>query len=122
MNIKDVVGVDNYGKDLITGEEISFEEQYDKLIEYLGGIEKVMEYVNLTKEQIRDAYKKDKNLNNINIHSWDRWAGFESYGNTVEWKLTGLRNLFRAKGITFYSPSQLVCTLKRAAIKYSECE
>ena len=67
------------------------------------------------------ALAKDKNLNNIPLRNWDRWAGFEAAGSNIKWKYDrNLRDLFRAKGITCYSPSQLVSTLKQAARRYAE--
>ena len=121
MNIKEAIGIVNYDKDAITGEEVSFEEQYNRLIDFLGGTNAVMKYVPLTKEKIRDALAKDKNLNNIPLRNWDRWAGFEAAGSNIKWKYDrNLRDLFRAKGITCYSPSQLVSTLKQAARRYAE--
>ena len=121
MNIKEAIGIVNYDKDAITGEEVSFEEQYNRLIDFLGGTNAVMKYVPLTKEQIQKALTEDKNLNNIPLQNWDRWAGFKAFGSKIEWKLDkSLRDLFRIKGITFYSPSQLVSTLKQAACRYAE--
>ena len=56
MNIKEAIGVVNYDKDAVTGEEVSFEEQYNRLIDFLGGTNAVMKYVPLTKGILESCF------------------------------------------------------------------
>lgn len=119
MNIEEAVGVKNY-TDIKTGEELSFEEFYGRVIDHLGGAEAVKPYLPAPLDEIREKLKRDPHLNNIPLRSWDAAAGFsyETLRNGIRaYKPTGLGfwGLLRMHGITSMSCAQGVSILKEAA-------
>lgn len=120
MDIKEAVGVKGCYTDLKTGEELSFEEFYGRVITFLGGAAAVEKYLPTSLENIREKFKEDRNLNNISLWDWDVAAGFsyKPLRNGIRvYKPTGhgLWGLLRKYGITWMSCAQGVCILKEAA-------
>ena len=117
MNLYQAVGVSNYNKDVITGEDVSFNEVYDRLVSFIG-LKELIDCIPQSRKQLKEAYDEDKNLNSIPLSNWDRWAGFKFWGAKRIDLDSPLKRLLKDKGINSYSPSQLVSLLKHAAIKY----
>lgn len=117
MNLYQVVGVNNYYKDKNTGEDVSFDEVYDRLVSLIG-LKELIDCIPQSRKQLKEAYDKDKNLNSIPLSNWDRWAGFKFDGIKCNRIGSNLQLLLASKGVNSYSPSQLVSLLKHAALKY----
>lgn len=98
--------------------ETTHQERYNAVINLLGK-DKISKFIQRTPEELADAYTKDEYFNNINIKEWHRWAGIIQQGNS--YKMSGpLCDLFYTHGITTYSPSDLICTLKECARQIAE--
>lgn len=117
MNLYKAVGVTDFYKDADTNENVTFNEVYDRLVNFIG-LKEILSCIPLTKKQVMEAYNKDKNLNSIPLSNWDRWAGFKFDGIKCIRSNSKLQLLLVSKGINSYSPSQLVSLLKHAALKY----
>ena len=117
MNLYQAVGVNNYNKDVNTGEDVSFNEVYDRLVSFIG-LKELIDCIPQSRQQLKEAYEKDKNFNSIPLSNWDRWTGFEFWGAKRIDLDSPLKRLLKDKGITSYSASQLVSLLKHAALKY----
>lgn len=95
----------------------SFEEKYDFLIDKIG-LRILRSWIPISDEQIKEAYEKDKNLNNITLKDWDRWAGAKASPTSVSWKPYSLRTLVAERtGVTTFSLAECVCLLKQTAIR-----
>lgn len=98
-----------------------FNEFYDAVIDYLGGIDKITPCLPATKEELIEAYKVDKNFNSIFIRRWDTAAGFEFFGHAKYiQKRSRLQDLLIENGIRIYSISDCVSLLKRTAERIVE--
>lgn len=97
--------------------DASFEEKYDFLIHKIG-LQGLKEWIPVSDETLREAYVKDKNLNNIPLEDWDRWAGAKTSPTKVSWSPYSLRTLVAEKtGVTTFSLAECVCLLKQTAIR-----
>lgn len=97
--------------------DMSFEEKYDFLIDGLG-FKMLRTWIPVSDESIKEAYAKDKNLNNIPLEDWDRWAGAKASPTNVSWKPYSLRTLVAERtGVTTFSLAECVCLLKQTAIR-----
>ena len=97
--------------------DMSFEEKYDFLIDKIG-LQALRNWIPISDETLRDAYVKDKNLNNIPLEDWDRWAGAKASPTNVSWSSYSLRTLVAEKtGVTTFSLAECVCLLKQTAIR-----
>lgn len=97
--------------------DMSFEEKYDFLIDKIG-LQTLRRWIPISDEQIKEAYEKDKNLNNIQLKDWDRWTGASASPTSVSWKPYSLRTLVKEKtGVTTFSLAECVCLLKQTAIR-----
>jgi hypothetical protein len=94
MNIKEYVG-----------ENKNFKETYIKLINEIGFTRLYNLLPEKRKEVLIKKYKKDKNLNNIQIKSWDN-------------KQPYIKPLLKNLGINCICVSDIVCLLKETAILY----
>lgn len=117
MNLYKAVGVNNYNKDVNTGEDVSFNEVYDRLVSFIG-LKELIDCIPQSRKQLKEAYEKDKDFNSIPLSNWDRWAGFKFDGIKCNRIGSNLQLLLASKDINSYSPSQLVSLLKHAALKY----
>lgn len=124
MTLKEAVGVTSCHVDIKTGKELPHDEFYGRVVELLGGAEKVGEYIPVPLDEIREKVEKDRNLNNIPLNVWNGAAGFTRevplngpQRGTPVLKPTGygLWTLLQAHGINTMSPAQGVCILKYAA-------
>ncbi len=115
MSPHEAVHIKNANIDTITGETLSHEEVYDRIIDYLGGLYAVAPYIPFEIKAIRKALKTDKHLNNLDLQKWDYAAGFTVKGPHVTPTFSGLWDLYRAHGINTASASDGVCILKHAA-------
>ena len=96
-------------------------EKYDKLIEQMGGLEKIIPFIPVSKETIQKALADgDEHLNSISLYKWDKAAGRFSASHWADSR--------GDYGMSFYGqhtiwPKQLslaerVCVLKRAARRW----
>lgn len=117
LDIMEAINVNAY-KDMNTNEELTHEQVYNHLIDYLGGPNEIEPYIPFTKEEIQKAYNTNKNLNNLKLQKWSTAAGFEqeAQGKMVLHP-NKFWNFLRINGINKASCSQLVCLLKHAAVK-----
>lgn len=73
----------------------------------------------MSPQELSEAFKKDKNLNNIPLKKWDAIAGVHYSGQHYtgqHYTVSGeLPMLLAMNGITLFSPSDLVCILKECA-------
>jgi hypothetical protein len=90
------------------GEKMSHEEKYTMVVNAIG-LERCIQYLPATKEEIQKALKEDEYLNNIPLHKW------EGMHPLFKWEFIRI-------GITILSLSATVSTLKRAARMYAETE
>lgn len=106
-------------------DEMTHAERYTTIINGLG-YESVKRCIPFSLEEIKTALKTDKHLNNLALTTWDAAAGAKSFKSAttgkLEWILgdSRLLSLCRNKGITCYSPAELVCILKRCAVMWAE--
>lgn len=97
--------------------DASFEEKYDFLIDRLG-FKMLRNRILVSDEMLREAYIKDKNLNNIPLKDWDRWAEASASPTSISWSPYSLRTLVKEKtGVTTFSLAECVCLLKQTAIR-----
>lgn len=98
---------------------VDFDLRYDKVIDYLGGLDALKEYVPFTKEQIRKALANgDQNLNTLPLKTWTYASGFtQRLQGKMELTYSPIWKLFVKKGIKYASPSECVCLLKRVATR-----
>lgn len=115
MSPHEAVNVRCANIDTITGETLSHEEVYDRIIDYLGGLSAVAPYIPFSITAVRKALKTDIHLNNLAMQDWDAAAGFVIKGRFAGPTFSGIWNLYRAHGINTASASDGVCILKRAA-------
>lgn len=120
MTIREFLNLDSYDKDRTTGEELTHEQKYDKLIDLLGR-DSVIACVPFTAEQIKREIKKDRYLNTLSMKKWDMAGGFIVTTNyktgtqDIRHFRSQLSDIFVAHGINSWSPADGVCTLKEAA-------
>lgn len=97
--------------------DASFEERYDFLIHKIG-LKRLREWIPVSDKALKEAYAKDKNLNNIPLKMWDSWAGATAYRTNVVWDRINLRTQVKLKtGVTTFSLAECVCLLKQTAIR-----
>lgn len=81
---------------------MTHDETYDFLISQIG-FTILKNFMPETNEKIKEAYKKDKNLNNIPLHKWEE-------------EVPSIKRLFLTKcNINISSISECVCLLKACA-------
>lgn len=120
MNIYDAVNIKQANIDAITGETLSHEAVYDRIIDYLGGLTAIAAYIPFSINEIRKALKTDKHLNSLSLKKWDSAVGFTTCGPDAKPTFGGLWDLYRANGITSASLATGVCILKQAARRIAE--
>ena len=109
MTFSEFAGVKCADIDVETGNRMANRDIYRRVIQRLGGLEKVKPFIPFSLEQIQKAIPKDEHLNNLPIREWDRAAGW-------------LWVLYRKNDIRSASLSQGVCLLKEAAREWYEEE
>lgn len=109
MTFSEFAGVKCADIDIETGNRMAHRDIYRRVIQRLGGLEKVKPYIPFSLEQIRKAIPKDEYLNNLPIREWDFHASC-------------LWGLYRKNDIRSASISQGVCLLKEAAKEWAEEE
>lgn len=122
MNCYEAVGVKCCNIDVATGERLSHEAVYGRIIEVLGGLDAVWKYVPYSLEKIRKAIVKDPHLNNLPMTNWDRASGFYCRGGNCKFIGGGIWELYRKAGINSASNATGVCILKEAARRMVERE
>lgn len=114
MNINQFIGVKS-------NEELTYEQKYDRLIEKLGGLENLKIFLPFSLKEIKEAYEKDKHLNNLPLSRWDAACGFfpyvESYTDDYKKVDSRFNVMLKHHSITSYSRAQLVNLLKRVAVR-----
>ena len=103
-------GVD-YRKEYLDG-RMSHEEYYDKVIEFLGGLDVVAKYVPFDIETLKRSYNNDNYFNSPRITPLRTW----DFGAAI------IKNLYSRFGINCASVSDGVCILKQAAMRMIERE
>jgi len=104
--------------------DLPHNQKYDAIIDNLG-YEYVKMFLPVSKETIKEALKTDEHLNNIPLKLWDAKTGLNTYidrkdkTQKVIFLEDGLTNLCRDKGVNCYSQADLVCILKRCAVRYA---
>lgn len=110
MTFSEFAGVKCADIDIETGNRMAHRDIYRRVIERLGGLEKVKPYIPFTLEKIQKAIPYNEYLNNLPLASWDTVASYSIWP------------LYRENGITSASISQGVCLLKEAAKEWAEEE
>ena len=62
MTINEAAGVNAFHIDKKAGKEISHEEFYRRVIDFLGGLNEVKKFIPFPLEILKEKYKKDPNL------------------------------------------------------------
>ena len=116
MTIQEAVHVNNQRIDINTGKELEHNEFYERVIDFLGGLDAVKKYVPFDVETLRKAYKQDKHFNNLSLSVWDHAAGYY-FTHQRAYRTSGpsLCDLYHKCDITCASVSEGVCILKTAA-------
>lgn len=91
-------------------------EKYETVVNDIG-LEEVLKNVPFDTDTLVKAYQKDHAFNTklTPIDKWDRSAGFVENGMHIQKFPSNLKDMLREKGITCFSPSDLVCILKCAS-------
>ena len=120
-SFSEAINIKNANIDTVTRETISHEEIYTRAINLFGGLDAVIPYIPFTLEEIKEALKTDKHLNNLSMKTWDLASGFISdrHGD-VKCYGGGVWYLYRKAGINTASCAQGVCLLKEAARQWAE--
>ena len=119
MNLKQFAGVSMGMVDEKSGKVLGWEEYINRVVNKIG-LNELKRFLPYDISYIREAYNKDKNLNNTKINDWNRASGFwKSVGegqNLVYIDLhCGLKEYLPKIGINVFSVSECVCILKEAA-------
>ena len=85
---------------------LDFEEQYSYVINKIG-IDNLIEVLCWSKEELQQAYRKDKNFNSISLVKWDNLSNSPCF-----------LSLLRSNSIVGLPLSQRVCILKETARLY----
>lgn len=110
MTINEVINITNMGVDLTTGEQVSHEEKYCRLINAVGGLDVVIPCIPFSLTLIKNALEHhDEHLNTLPLKNWDFSA--DSYVKDL---------MYRKAHITCSSLSERVCLLKEAARQWAE--
>lgn len=106
-------------------EEMTHEEKYEAIVNGLG-YNLVKACVPFERNEIVEALKTDRHMNNLAITKWDDATGFKTVTTSSSQNYyptnKGLISVCRKKGINVFSISELVCTLKRCAVMWAEEE
>ncbi len=113
MTLEQACGIVCNTIDKRTGRELDHREIYARYIDYLGGLDKVKQYIPIPLKELRRAYKKDKQFNNTGLGLWQNAAGFTA-GDPVCF-FGGIWMLYSQNDINVASCAQGVCILKEAA-------
>lgn len=113
MTLEQACGITCNTIDKQTGMELDHREIYARYIAYLGGLDKVKQYIPISLKELRRAYKKDKLFNNTSLGLWQNAAGYTA-GDPVCF-FGGIWMLYRQNDIDVASCAQGVCILKEAA-------
>lgn len=105
--VKDLCGLDSMDRRK-DGSPMSHDEKYSMVVNHIG-LRSLTYLVPATREEIIVALESDRHLNNIPLKLWDNQYELVKY-------------LFVTHGITQFSLSCVVCTLKRAAVMWAEEE
>ena len=104
MNINEKFGFDF---------SVKHSKKYGAVVDLIGK-DRIARLIPLSPQELSEALKKDKNLNNIPLKKWDAIAGVHPSG--LHYTISGeLPMLLLMNGITSFSPSELVCILKECA-------
>ena len=104
MNINEKFGFDS---------NVKHSQKYGAVGDLIGK-DRIARLIPLSPQELSEALKKDKNLNNIPLKKWDAIAGVHPSG--LHYTISGeLPMLLLMNGITSFSPSELVCILKECA-------
>lgn len=101
-------------------EQTTFDELYDNMIDYLGGLDKLVPCLPFDFKTLQQAYEQDKNFNTLSLKAWDRSAGYAFSGHNKQDLPSSLRELLLINGICIYSASECVCLLKQTARRWVE--
>lgn len=91
-------------------------EKYEAVVNDLG-FEDVLKCVPFDTDTLVKAYQKNHAFNTkfTTLGRWDKAAGFVETGGRIRNFPSNLKDMLREKGVTCFSPSDLVCILKCAA-------
>ena len=104
-SISEYLGIDSLNR-RPDGTEMSHQEKYGAIVEAIG-LNTCKYYIPATKEEIVEALKTDKHLNNIPIKKWDDQHEY-------------FKKHFVRIGINLISLANTVCVLKEAARMWAE--
>lgn len=120
MTINELANVQRANIDNITGEEISHSEKWGRVVNALG-YEAVKHCIPFTLEQVKNALRTDKHMNNLAIRIWDSAAGFTGCQTGRAMLMPSpFTGILRKAGVKSFSPSDCVCILKEAARMWAE--
>lgn len=115
------MNIDAKTKEVLNKTDVTHEEKYDCIINLIG-IDKLIPLVPFSKEQIKTAYSKDINLNNLNYNAWKFASGFYTMRNpktqnqdVFMLKDSRLHKLLYDIDINIFSLAECVCLLKSTA-------
>lgn len=127
MTLYEAVGIKNGDTDIKTGNKLSFQEIFTRMVNFLGGPEVFTQYLPLEGDELVKAYKNDPTLNNMPIQIWNSRSGFTQYTERKTLKRVteihpgwGVLRLTESHGINEIGMSTTVCLLKQAARMLAE--
>lgn len=104
-SVKDYVGINSLYK-REDGSEMAHEDIYTEVVNGIG-LEQCLTYMPVSKDEIKEAFNTNRNLNSIPLSKWDRMH-------------PRFKHQLNAIGITTVALSDTVCTLKQAARMWVE--
>ena len=97
-------------------------EKYDALIEKMGGLDRLIRFMPVSKEEIKKALDEgDEHLNSISLYKWDKAAGRFSASPQADEKGDYCMSFTYEHEIwpIELSLAERVCILKRAAKRWA---
>ena len=120
MTIKEFAGIKKCDIDAKTGERLTHQEMYRRIINKLGYSD-VKKCIPFTLSEIEDMYERDEYMN-FKMSKWDAASGVACGSRGASVVYTPLVFVYKNNGITSFSQSEGVCILKECAIMWLEEE
>lgn len=117
----ELANVNAYSKDIDTGEDVSFDVKWRRVIESLGGLKCIIDFIPFSYDELKEAHKTDVHFNNLQLKKWDIASGFNNHAGQCHLINTGIAEFLKSHVIS-YSNADVVCLLKSAARAWIEDE
>lgn len=125
MTLNQFVGVNQNMTDMESGEVLNWKEYMSRVVNKIG-LEELRRFLPYDLSKIKEAYEKDKNLNNTSMEEWHRASGFWKkigVGQKLEYidLHCGLKEYLPKIGVDTFCVGECVCILKETARILCEC-